>query len=181
MNVDELGLDEGDEVRAIMRRFYPLLLREAYADAAALVGQDIAFDLANDQIQGLLTTLAKNVTKITETTREQIQGLIGRQAAEGWSVQELAAAIREAGVTQSAARATLIARTETATAYSRGAIAAYQQSGVVKQLEWLTADSPCPICDPLDGMTVGIGKSFADGIDYPPAHPGCRCAIAPVV
>ncbi len=181
MNVDDLNLDTGDEVKAIMRRFYPLLLREAYSDAAALVGQDIAFDLSNELIQGLLTTLAKDITKICDTTREQIQGLIGRQAAEGWSVQELAAAIRETGATQSRARSLLIARTETATAYSRGAIQAYQQSGVVKQLEWLTADSPCPICDPLDGQTVGLGKAFADGISYPPAHPGCRCAIAPVV
>jgi len=179
-SITQLGLDLGDGIGTLMRRFYPILLGDAYQDASAILALDLEFDLANDLIQTLLTDLVQNVRGITETTRDQIQGLLGKQAEEGWSIEQLADAIRQTGATSSVSRSELIARTETATAYSRGSILAYQESGVVTGMEWLTADSPCPICDPLNGMVVALDKTF-DGIPYPPAHPGCRCAIAPVV
>lgn len=35
----------------------------------------------------------------------------------------------------------------------------------------------CPICKELDHTIVKVGQAFPGGIDYPPAHPNCRCAI----
>lgn len=174
-------LDDGAQIVALMRRFYPLLLAAAYQDAGDLLGGAVAFDLENERVQEVLGALAGLVVGVAETTRDDIRALVGRAAQEGWDTATLAQAIREAGVTQSRARATLIARTEAASAYSQGALLAYRESGVVTGVEWLTAGDPCPVCDPLDGQVVGLGKAFDGGIAHPPAHPGCRCAIAPVV
>lgn len=37
----------------------------------------------------------------------------------------------------------------------------------------------CPVCRELDGKVVEIGSSFPGGLQQPPAHPNCRCAVTP--
>lgn len=178
--VEQLGLDLGDDLAKLMRHRYLRALRLAYGDAATTLELDLAFDLDNPFVQEALDDLATEVRRVAETTREDIRVLIGKQADEGWSIDDLATEVEKLGEIQSPVRARLIAATETASAYSRGSILAYEESGVVDRLEWLTAD-PCPICEPLDGKLAELGEEFAPGIPYPPAHPGCRCAIAPVL
>lgn len=182
INPDLFGLDEGDGIARLMRRYYPLLLAAAYADAGEATAVGLAFDLENPRIQDLLDQLATQVRQVTDTTREQIRQLVGAQAEEGWSVEELARWIRTLGEDWSRQRALLIAATETATAYSLGALAAYADSGVVGETEWLTAPTDaCPICAPLNGERAALGDPFAGGVSYPPAHPGCRCALVPIL
>lgn len=180
-DVDKMGLDAGAEAEELLRRFHPLLLEAGFgAGIEQLDGVTIAFDLANPAVQAVLDELALKVRSVAETTRNEIRALVGRQAAEGWSLSELAAALRAHGEEMSVIRAKTIAATETAAAYSAGSLLAYEESGVVESVEWLTSD-PCPICAPLDGKVVPLGKPFADGINHPPAHPNCRCAVAPIV
>lgn len=173
------GLDDGSAVATLMRAFHVALIKDAFGDAAGLV--DVTFALDNPFVQTVLKDLAKKVRGIAETTREDIQMLVGQQAGNGWSNEELAQAIRDQGITRSESRAMLIARTETAAAYSQGSIAAYRASGVVSQVEWLLGPDPCEICQGLDGARADLGEEFADGISAPPAHPNCTCALSPIV
>lgn len=173
-------LDDGREIAALVRRFYPLLLELAYQDAGDTLGMDLAFDLANPRVQDVLDQLAGQVQDISDTTRQAIQDLIGQGAAEGWGPDRLARAIRDAGITASASRADAISRTESATAYTQGSLLAYADSGVVAATEWLATD-PCPICAPLAGQVSALGSLFPGGYSGPPAHPNCRCALAPVL
>lgn len=179
--VEQLPLDLGDEIAFLMRKFYPVLVSQAYEDAGTVIGMDIAFDLDMPEVQEVLGDLALLIRDVTETTRDEIRALIGKQADEGWSLDQLADAILERGEIASKTRATLIARTESATAYSRGALLAYETSGVVSGTEWLLGPEPCPVCQPLGGKIAKLGKEFASGIAHPPAHPDCTCAIAPVL
>lgn len=182
ISIDQLGLDLGARIGLLMRRFYPLLLQSAYQDAGDVLALDLAFDVENERVQDVLDTLATEVRRVAETTRDQIRVLVGRQAEEGWNLQELAKQIRALGDVETPKRALRIAQTETAAAYSRGSILAYQDSGVVSGVEWLTAGSEvCDVCQPLNGQVADLGGDFAGGVAHPPAHPGCRCAIAPVV
>lgn len=174
-------LDDGAELRALLRRVYPLLLERAYADAGAALGVDLAFDVSNPRVQDTLEQLATRVTGVVETTKEQIRALVAQAAAEGWAPDELAAAIREAGVTDSATRSRLIAVTETATAYSQGSLLAYADSGVVDRKQWLLGPEPCAVCAPLGDQVVGLDALFAGAFAAPPAHPRCTCAVAPVL
>lgn len=176
------SLDDGTGLAALMRRLYPLVVEAAFADVAGR-GIAVAWDLANPFVQDVLDALADEVKGVAETTKDEIRALVGRQAAEGWSIDELASALERTGVTRSSVRAAVIARTETTRAYSLGSIAAFQVSGVVDRVEWLTAEDEktCPECARLDGQITSLGKSFDGGVYFPPAHPNCRCAILPVL
>jgi SPP1 gp7 family putative phage head morphogenesis protein len=183
IDVTQLPLDLGDGIERLMRRFYPLIVSRSFGDAQGVLGVDIAFDLDNPFVQDVLGELAQQVRKITETTRAEIQALVGRQADEGWSIQRLAEEIRTHGENISKSRAEMIARSETAAAYSKGSILAYKESGVVKAVEWLATldDQTSEECAALHGTRAELGKTFADGTEHPPRHPNCRCALIPVV
>lgn len=175
-----MPLDDGTELWAITRPYAIRLLKIAWDDAQDAGFVDAAFDLALPEVQEVLQVLAQRIKGVTDTTRERVRELVGEGAREGWGVEELARRMDESGLF-SLQRAELVSRTETATAYSRGSLLAWQRSGQVDRVEWLTTQ-PCPeICDALSGQIVPIGQPFANGIEHPPAHPNCRCALAPVL
>jgi len=86
-------------------------------------------------------------------------------------------------------RARTIARTEVMTALNEGQREAWReakQDGLLTEravVEWIVTpdDKLCPICAPLDGVQVPLGKRFDTAVGTlsgPPAHPNCRCASA---
>lgn len=77
------------------------------------------------------------------------------------------------------ARALTIAITEQNRAISQATQTRYREAGLT-QMEWLVFD-PCKICAQNEGQVVDIGRPFASGDMRPPAHPNCRCALAPVI
>lgn len=174
------GLDDGSGVAALMKHFYQALVEDAFQDADD-AGLDVSFSLDNPHVQDVLSSLAKNIKGVASTTRDEITALVGRQADEGWSVEELAKQIRDKGAIASRSRALTIARSETARAYSLGSKTAWKISGVVDRVEWQLGPDPCPECESLGGKVVGIDEEFADGIDTPPAHPNCTCNLMPVL
>ncbi len=181
IDVDALGLDDGDAVATLMKRLYPLVIESAFGVASITLGTDLTFDLANPFIQEVIGDLAKRVRSVADTTKDEIRAAVRLATDEGWSVDTLASHLEELAEVRSKTRGLLIARTETAQAYSAGSVLAYKESGVVSGLEWLLGPEPCPECEPLGGKVVGLDDEFADGIKYPPAHPACTCAIAAVL
>lgn len=188
-DIDGLGLDTGDILFSLLSQYlWSKVLRQGFADGAAELEDvgieiDLVFDLDNPEVQKVLTQLAKSVRDITTTTRDDIQALVGKHAAEGWTIDQLADEIAKLDGIHSRNRARTIARTETTTAYSKGSILAWQQAGEVKEMEWSTAadEMVCPECSGLDGKRVMLGGNFPGGVAHPPAHPNCRCALIPIV
>lgn len=82
-------------------------------------------------------------------------------------------------------RAASIAETETAYAYNNAAkmviIDAVEQGLISPEVmkEWTTADDEkvCKRCGAVDGDVVPLNETFSIGVDLPPGHPGCRCAV----
>lgn len=171
---------DGAQIAALMRKYHIRLLELATEDANTTLGIDAAFDLESEEVQDVLGMLAKKVRNVAETTKEDIRRLTGQAAEHGWSPADLAREIAKLGEIASTSRAELISRTEAAAAYSRGSLLRYAESGQVSGTQWLVTD-PCPICAPLADAIAALGETFADGIDCPPAHPACRCALAPVL
>jgi len=71
------------------------------------------------------------------------------------------------------------ARDQVAAAFSRGAYLAFPEGAL---LHWVVdpSEGPCPDCE--DNELAGAqpkGEAWPTGQLYPPAHPGCRCALAP--
>ncbi len=101
--------------------------------------------------------------------------------ADGMSPARAVAAAEKYADKLVRSRALTIARTEGMRAANEGQRMLWEEArkvGLLSGLEkkvWITAD-PCPICEPLEGETVGMNESFSIGTD-PPAHPRCRCTI----
>jgi HK97 family phage portal protein len=176
----EIPLDDGSEITGWIRGFHVDLIELAFGDAADTLGMDLLFDVENENVQEVLGELAQLVSRVADTTRDDIAALVGISAQEGWSIDDLAAEILKLNEIQTPNRARLIARTETARAYSEGSLLGYADGGI-EETEWLVSN-PCPICEPLAGRTAPIGGEFAPGIRVPgDPHPACKCALAPVV
>jgi SPP1 gp7 family putative phage head morphogenesis protein len=82
-------------------------------------------------------------------------------------------------------RAQTIANTELAAAYNQGHYGATkdaQAKGYIGDCKkvWLTADDEtvCPICGKVEGEERNMDDMFSINVLLPPAHPGCRCAVA---
>ena len=80
-------------------------------------------------------------------------------------------------------RSERIARSEVIRASNFAATEAFDQSGVVDEVQWLATpdDRIDSECADLDGQTIKLGSSFASGVEYPPLHPNCRCTVVPVI
>jgi hypothetical protein len=98
------GMDSGDTIAKLMQPFYQALLEDAFLDAAD-AGVEAVFDLANPYVQATLDALTKQIRAVAETTKDDIRLLVGRQAEEGWSSEELAKQIRAKATLPAAAAA----------------------------------------------------------------------------
>jgi SPP1 gp7 family putative phage head morphogenesis protein len=156
----------------LMRKYYPQLLQLSY-EAADLPGID--FDLTNPRVQDAIDKRAKESRNIAGTTKEQVKGWIKAGTEQGLSPAQIAKQIRESGTDISKSRATTIARTETAVAYSGGAILAYRDAGVEK-VEVLDGDDD-EECAEANGQVWTLDKAE----ENPIGHPNCTRAFSPVV
>ncbi len=82
-------------------------------------------------------------------------------------------------------RAETIARTETVSAANHGQLRAWREARaegfmpVTAEKRWtVTADDRlCPVCAPMAGEQVSLDGLFTGGVECPPRHPRCRCAL----
>ena len=139
---------------------------------------------------------ARMSVSVSETVAQSISESVARGIDEGRTVQEIADEIAaNRGITPE--RAQMIARTESAYAYTEGRIEAWKDTGVVVGKRWLLSPDACEFCEaaarqygektvPLDtpfytvgttltGVAGGRMKLTYRNVDGPPLHPNCRC------
>jgi len=75
-------------------------------------------------------------------------------------------------------RALTIAQTEMSRALNTATMDSYTDFGV-EWVEWLALDTGDECSDNADAGPIPIGDVFPSGDTEPPAHPNCRCTIAP--
>lgn len=119
------------------------------------------------------------IRDIDDTTRRTVQQAIGRWMQNG---DPLGGLTEDLTGLFGRRRAELIAATEVTRAFAEANRIAYRESGVVSLIKWRTAmdERVCPICGPLGNADPA---PLADGVQgiFPPAHPGCRCWIVPMI
>ena len=113
----------------------------------------------------------------SDTTLNDLGNAIGEAIALGLDAKRSAKNIMNH--VASPARALSIAITEQNRAISYATATRYRDAGL-QQMEWLVFD-PCKICAQNANQVVNIGQFFPSGDQRPPAHPNCRCALAPVI
>lgn len=119
---------------------------------------------------------AKYTGELVKSVDANTKRMLKRQVSEwinaGESLEQL---IKRISPPFDKKRARRIAVTETTRAYAEANSYIWQKSGVVEGRQWQTAadERVCPICGPLHGQTVTLGKAFEGGLTNPPAHPNC--------
>ena len=115
---------------------------------------------------------------IVESLRRRLEAALSAAAGDEQNVliEAVGAAYRE----WKSERIERIAGDVLAAAFARGTWASAPDG---TPLHWVVDDAngPCPDCD--DDVLAGSlpkGEAFPTGQLYPPAHPGCRCLLAPM-
>lgn len=159
---------------------------------AAMMGEDIAqaFSLRNPRAVAYLEQHgAALVTKINETTRDEMRVLVRQAVDEGWSYTRTAKAIREqfegfAGLKPQhhiRDRATLVAVTEAGQAYEEGSrivAVGMAERGIPIEKYWRTSGDDRVSAGCRDNQAAGwlpVAEMFPSGHDRPLRFPGCRC------
>ena len=203
--IDDYLLDEEDETQIMVRIYDPLvrqIISEQGTRAARLVGSGASFEMATQTVRAYLADRAfKFSFEMNEETNRLLSVALQEGVKEGEGIPQLRSRVQSVFADMEKYRAERIARSEVVRASNFAATEAYDQSGVVEELQWLVTpdDRLCPYCEPLDGKTIGVGSSFfekgdkvqgKDGavldlnyenIDFPPLHANCRCTVVPVI
>ena len=165
-------------------------------DAAELVGGSADdFLLDNTRVQNWIRTNAlEEATAITKTTAAQIRVTILESNKRGDTIDELTNELVDTFRIKRL-HANTIARTETVRAYNFATLEGFDASGLVTEIEWLTAGDEAVRSDPLkadhasaDGQRVPMGKDFSvsgELLSFPGDPKGsasnvinCRCVVA---
>ena len=120
------------------------------------------------------------VKGLDDETRELMRNTIEKAIKEKRGIDGLARDLRKTFDNMSKVRSETIARTETADALETAFMDRAKDMGVSGK-EWVVTD-PCPICQANgDAGAIPLNDAFPSGDMRPPAHPNCRCALAPVM
>lgn len=111
---------------------------------------------------------------ISDTTRDDLQDLIGEAFDKKQSVSQLEEAIFNSGVF-SRSRAELIAKTELAMAQSRGTLSMWKQSGKIKTVGVILSEGH-DVEDICDSVAKG-GPYHISKAPELPIHPNCFCGL----
>jgi F like protein len=151
------------------------------------VGIDFVFDKTNPEVVDWINQhTLEGVDGISQATRDKVRDILAGAFDEQVDPKDLADDLVNA--IGDAARADVIARTESMIAANEGQAAAWEQatdagllSGTEKKT-WIITDDDrlCPICEGLADQTVPLDDNFqspdtGEEFDVPPAHPNCRC------
>ncbi|CAB4192503.1 hypothetical protein UFOVP1237_41, partial [uncultured Caudovirales phage] len=180
---------------------YAQTIAEAGLNHGASLLPDGSFDmgLLSDRASQAVVEAAKRsavrmANSVSSSFADSIASKIGIGIQDNLTGLEVADLLEESGL--SADRAMMIARTESARAYTDGQNIAWDESGVVKGKKWLVSPNACEFClaaqaefgqnyIPLDqpfyerGAVLNVGgKTMAldfDATSGAPLHPNCRC------
>lgn len=158
-----------------------VLLTEALLNAVNAGGEstqdELDIDIGwsskdNSMIKFLDKYSLKLAGNLTDTTKDKIK--LALQTAINNKETQQDAAARISAIINDPKRAQKIAHTEAIRAFSAGRLEVARQVGA-EMKRWSTVRNPCPICRPLEGVSVRLDELFPGGFMGPPAHPNCNC------
>lgn len=164
--------DETEHVDSFSTSALPFL--EESADAGATLVGVSAERPSADALLGIAHELAEAIVAPLRRRLADGDGLDG--AEESVVTEHIGTAFRE----WKGERIERLSGDHVVAAFSLGTIAVAGKG----ELEWVAVapadESPCPDCEDngLNGAQAA-GESFPTGHAHPPAHPGCRCLLAP--
>ena len=200
--------DQTSRVPREIRQFIRQQIRGGVEMGAAEIKMPVQLELMIDNIKQVAQEQISQLGKIAnETTSSALAEVISTGLQEGQNVEALTRGVQhwavDSGDMERAMkwRSRMIARTESSRALVSGHLESWKASGIVQQVEWMVAPSPCQFCERIgrDKPVVALGEPWfpfpytltgTKGgrmvLDYrpitgPPLHPHCRCAVKPLI
>jgi uncharacterized protein with gpF-like domain len=156
-----------------------------------------------DVLDALENEMFKFAHGIDQTTADALRDELMAGMEDGETISQLANRISDiSDEWVEGWRSEMIARTETARAFTTGHIEAWRSTGVVSRKVWISSGDCCPFCAELDGTVIELDENFYDqgddmdaewrgqeismensysDMNGPPAHPNCRCVLIGMV
>lgn len=116
------------------------VLDQGHSKTATLFGLDIR-PQDSAQVAAAARQIASKITRINDTTRQKFADVIRAAIAEGLTVAETAARLRETMTAFNRSRLATIARTETMMAWTQGSVAAMRESGQITHVSVIGCES----------------------------------------
>ena len=169
---------ENSELQKFAKRYHTSMLSVTIDVLNDILDLNIDSTTQNPAVNLSLIKLGQKVTRVNDTTKEAIDRIIKQGIENGYTIDQIARGIPEAGyegiqgVFDSATnyRAETIARTETATAWDSAAINSYKEYGA-KFVDVIgcsgTDDYPATNCN-----RQNIPIADAEGLEFHPNHIG---------
>ena len=167
---------------------------EAEIDISGSIGDAINV-LGRDYAEAHAASLSK---QMNAATVREVRRIISNGITERQSIEDITKALEQNTVFDTR-RARIVARTETARAFTEGELQAMEQSDSVAGKKWLKAPMACPFCEQAAKATqsgpIGVRDPFLQAgiisaggrtmklpepLMAPPLHPNCRCGIRSV-
>ena len=148
-------------------------------------------------VQSARNAASRMAESVWGSISERTASAIAEGIERGDPLRDISERLEDFGFSRS--RAEMIARTESAYAYTEGQIEAWKQTGVVVGKRWVLSPDACEFCeaasdeygsspialdesfydkgDSLEGSSQGLMGFSYRSIDGPPLHPNCRCAL----
>jgi SPP1 gp7 family putative phage head morphogenesis protein len=179
------------------------LMTMGLVDAAENVGEAFV-NSSSPAVLRAMELRREQIKTVANTVQAEVRASIAESITMGESRSQAVKRVRD----QFDARfkADRVVRTETIWAHNEGTTQAWDQSGVVKGVEWDTVedDRRCPYCAEMHGKTISKGDVFFEKgdsltvdspesgnpitlkfgfetIKHPPLHPNCRCQLIPII
>jgi hypothetical protein len=171
----------------LMDKFYATAGDKAYAMVTGVTGAEgLTFDLANRNVQRLLTELGKRIVGISETTRLDVSKVVANGLTEGLSPPQIADTLTTMFEQTYKNRAATVARTESMVAYNTASTMGYRESGVVDRIEMVDNSEHVDDYGASDGLTCaqrdGMVIDLADADRHIEAeHPNGSLALIPIL
>lgn len=136
------------------------------------------FDMTTEHMQAYLEDRSMEVAGLmNDTTKDEVRAVISDLAATDASVDEMADAVKGYFADNADMRAMRFARTEMIGAANYGAEQAAVQTGLALEKGIDCASDADSDCTDLATESVPLGAKFSNGLEAPPIHLNCRCAL----
>lgn len=133
---------------------------------------------AQSKIKTLYARVYSNLKAISSDIDTQMSRILADGIARGDGARKLAHELNKTITTIEKKRALVLARTELIHAHAEGQLDGFEMLGIEEvgvMAEWSTAEDPCALCAPLNGVMLTVKE--ARGLI--PRHPNCLCAWVP--
>jgi HK97 family phage portal protein len=163
--------DDAKELREIIVSVHKSAITKAVKDVSNISRADLNLDLTNPRAKAILAKLGSEITKINDTTRDQLREVITDAVNKSLNIEDIYKNVSAVYAQAESWRARMIARTESRAAWDAAAVEGYKELDVkFFDVIGCSGGDDYPESD-CNRPNIPIGE--VDNLEFHPNHTGC--------